>query len=119
MRTRGVSLSVRVVDMSCLVSFFIDNLALGQPTTQSGHFRALTSDLAVDENHDPNVTHRHCSFTLHPKLYPSVCDEISWWMVDLGASAAIEQVTIYNPYTKRKCMRAVFCRVHLQYEAYI
>jgi hypothetical protein len=64
------------------------NLAVGKPATQSSTILSATASRAVDGNTDGNWAQ---SSVTHTGL-----DANPWWQVDLGASATISSVVIWN-----------------------
>lgn len=66
-----------------------DNLAAGQPATQSSNYGANTGPgLAVDGNLDGNFTHSTVTTTNGTGA--------SWWQVDLGSSKRVGAVAVFN-----------------------
>jgi uncharacterized repeat protein (TIGR01451 family) len=65
------------------------NLALGKTATQSSTYAAGTgAGNAIDGNTDGNFSHGSLTYTN--------LDSNAWWQVDLGASATINSVVVWN-----------------------
>jgi hypothetical protein len=64
------------------------NLALGKPATQSSTYQGAVASRAVDGNTDGVLADNSLSHTNF--------DAQAWWQVDLGASANIQSINLWN-----------------------
>lgn len=64
------------------------NLARGKPATQSSQFGLTGAAVAVDDKTDGNYVNGSVTHTL--------LDKNAWWDVDLGTSAAVASIVIWN-----------------------
>jgi hypothetical protein len=71
-----------------LVNIAVSNLALGRNASQSSTFASAGAGLAVDGNTDGDYFHNSVSVTAG--------DAASWWQIDLGVSATITSVGVWN-----------------------
>ena len=70
-----------------------ENIALYKKAySRSVKFSEASPDKAVDGNRDPIFYHRSCFHSLSPEG----SDNEPWWVVDLGQTAVISWVRLFN-----------------------
>jgi hypothetical protein len=85
----GGSVGANTTDSTIITACSLPNLALGQAASQSSTYGSITGAAnAVDGNTDGNYFDGSIT---HTNL-----DANAWWQVDLGASATVSSITIWN-----------------------
>lgn len=77
-----------ICEVKVFGEFVEDGLALGKPTKQSSTANGGYSKRAVDGNTDPDFAKSSCSSTMK--------EDNPWWYVDLGKTAMVKKVAVYN-----------------------
>ena len=81
-------LSLAEVQVFGSLSVSLTDLAVGKSATESSTYGTYYAAFAVDGNTDGDVSHNSVSHTNS--------DPQAWWQVDLGASASIDNIAIWN-----------------------
>jgi hypothetical protein len=80
--------SSQTVNFAATMTASNTNLALGKAATQSSTYPGYPASLAVDGNTDGGVP--------HGSVTVSNAEATPWWQVDLGASAALSSIVVWN-----------------------
>jgi len=80
--------------LSLLYNILTENLALYKPANQTGMYKDLSADRAVDGHYGTNGSQCYCA---HPDNRVNDNKPAEWW-VDLQDIYLVDNVIIYNTY---------------------